>query len=165
MDPDYTARCHSKQIPGKTGLGSNYVQYENAEVDKLLDQGVRQSKVEDRKATYARIQEILHEEVPFAPQLGTVQGNLKKKQLAGVKTSGYTGQLRLEPARVALGVRSSGTTRRRDDEDVQYLAASLLNFTSLVPRPKFRSQATLSSLPPYPAAACSRPGTAGSAPR
>ena len=89
MDPDYTARAHSKQIPVKTGSGSNYVQYENAEVDRLLELGVTQGNVEERKATYARIQEILHEEVPFAPQIGTVQGNLRKKQLVGIKPNGY----------------------------------------------------------------------------
>lgn len=90
MDPDYTARAHSKQIPNKTGVGSNYSQYENAEVDKLLELGVTQSNTEDRKKTYARVQEILSEEVPFAPQGGTYQGNLKKKQLQGVKPTGYT---------------------------------------------------------------------------
>ena len=90
MDPDYTARAHSKQIPLKTGAGSNYVQYENAEVDRLLELGVTQGNPADRKATYARIQEILHEEVPFAPQMGAVQGNLKKRQLSGVKPTGYT---------------------------------------------------------------------------
>ncbi|MCW3475525.1 peptide ABC transporter substrate-binding protein [Limobrevibacterium gyesilva] len=90
MDPDYTARAHSKQIPAKTGVGSNYVQYENAEVDRLLELGVTQANIEDRKATYARIQEILAEEVPFAPHGGTYQGNLKKKQLTGIKPNGYT---------------------------------------------------------------------------
>ncbi len=90
MDPDYTARAHSKQIPNKTGMGSNYSQYENAEVDKLLELGVTQANTEDRKKTYARVQEILAEEVPFAPQGGTYQGNLKKKQLQGIKPTGYT---------------------------------------------------------------------------
>jgi peptide/nickel transport system substrate-binding protein len=90
MDPDYTARTHSKQIPAKYGVGSNYSQYENAEVDKLLELGVTQTSIEARKKTYARIQEILAEEVPFAPQAGTYDGNLKKKQLTGVKPNGYT---------------------------------------------------------------------------
>lgn len=44
MDPDYTARCHSKQIPVKDGAGSNYVQYQNPEVDRLLELGVIQSE-------------------------------------------------------------------------------------------------------------------------
>lgn len=89
MDPDYTARAHSKQIPNKTGQGSNYVQYENAEVDRLLEQGVVQTDVEERKATYARIQEILHEEVPFAAQGGVAQASLAKKGLTGIKPNQY----------------------------------------------------------------------------
>jgi peptide/nickel transport system substrate-binding protein len=90
MDPDYTARAHSKQIPAKYGMGSNYSQYENTEVDRLLELGVTQPNLEDRKKTYARVQEILAEEVPFAPQYGSVQGNMKKKQLMGIKPTGYT---------------------------------------------------------------------------
>ena len=89
-DPDYTARAHSKQIPAKNGVGSNYSQYENAEVDRLLELGVTQTDLEARKQTYGRIQEILAEEVPFAPQGGNRQGQLKKRQLTGVKPNGYT---------------------------------------------------------------------------
>jgi peptide/nickel transport system substrate-binding protein len=89
MDPDYTARCHSKMIPVKDGTGSNYVQYQNAEVDKLLEAGVTQTDVEERKKTYVRIQEILAEEVPFAPQGGVYQGQLTKKALQGVKPNQY----------------------------------------------------------------------------
>jgi hypothetical protein len=89
MDPDYTARCHSKQIPVKDGAGSNYVQYQNPEVDRLLELGVTQSEQADRKATYAKIQQILLDEVPFAPQGGSYEGDLKKKGLIGVKPNQY----------------------------------------------------------------------------
>ena len=89
MDPDYAARAHSKQIPVKHGVGSNYVQYENAEVDKLLELGVTQTDVEERKKTYWRVQEILHAEMPFAPQLGTAQGRLKRKNLLNDKPNEY----------------------------------------------------------------------------
>jgi peptide/nickel transport system substrate-binding protein len=89
MDPDYTARCHSKQIPVKDGAGSNYVQYQNAEVDRLLELGVTQSTQADRKSTYAKIQQILLDEVPFAPQGGSYEGDLKKKGLIGVKPNQY----------------------------------------------------------------------------
>ncbi len=44
---------------------------------------------EKRIAIYARVQEILHEEVPFAPQGGSVQGHLKKKQLNGPQPNQY----------------------------------------------------------------------------
>jgi peptide/nickel transport system substrate-binding protein len=90
MDPDYFARAHSSQIPNKTGVGSNYSQYENAEVDRLLELGVTQTAIADRKKTYARVQEILAEEVPFAPQAGTYAGALKRRELQGVKPTGYT---------------------------------------------------------------------------
>jgi peptide/nickel transport system substrate-binding protein len=89
LDPDYTARVHSKQIPAKTGVGSNYVQYENPELDRLLELGVTQTNIEDRKATYAKVQEVLLRDVPFAPQGATRQGHLKKKQLQGVKPNAY----------------------------------------------------------------------------
>ncbi len=89
LDPDYTARAHSKQIPVKTGSGSNYTQYSNAEVDRLLEAGVSEPNVEKRKKIYDRVQEVLLDEVPFAPQGATRQGHLKKKNLAGVKVNSY----------------------------------------------------------------------------
>lgn len=89
MDPDYTARAHSKMIPVKTGSGSNYTQYENAEVDKLLEDGVKQTDQAERKKTYARIQEILLEEVPFGPQGGVFQGQIAHKSLQGIKPNQY----------------------------------------------------------------------------
>lgn len=89
MDPDYTARAHSKMIPAKTGTGSNYTQYQNAEVDRLLEEGVRQTDVAQRKKTYGRVQEILFEEVPFAPQGGVHQGQITNKALQGIKPNQY----------------------------------------------------------------------------
>jgi len=38
------------------------VQYQNPEVDRLLELGVTQSEQADRKATYAKIQQILLDE-------------------------------------------------------------------------------------------------------
>lgn len=89
LDPDYTARAHSRMIPVKYRQGSNYVQYENAEVDRLFELGVTQTEREDRIRTYHRVQEILHEEVPFAAQGGSTVGHLKKQQLSGVKVNNY----------------------------------------------------------------------------
>ena len=89
LDPDYTARAHSKQIPVKTGSGSNYTQYSNAEVDRLLEAGVSEPNVDARKKIYDRVQEILLDEVPFAPQGATRQGHLKRKNLQGVKVNSY----------------------------------------------------------------------------
>jgi peptide/nickel transport system substrate-binding protein len=89
LDPDYTARAHSRMIPVKHRQGSNYVQYENAEVDRLFELGVTQTDQAQRIQTYHRIQEILHEEVPFAAQGGSVQGHLKKKPLTGPTPNQY----------------------------------------------------------------------------
>lgn len=66
-DPDYTERIHSKMIPAKGGTGANYVQYENPEVDKLCEDGVKQTDQAKRKEIYYRIQEHLLEDLPFAP--------------------------------------------------------------------------------------------------
>jgi peptide/nickel transport system substrate-binding protein len=89
MDPDYTARCHSKQIPAKYGTGSNYVQYENPELDKLLEEGVLISDMEKRKAVYDKIQEILHEDVPFAPIFAYMFMYGKDSALKGYKINPY----------------------------------------------------------------------------
>jgi peptide/nickel transport system substrate-binding protein len=89
MDPDYTARCHSKQIPAKHGVGSNYVQYENPALDKLLEEGVLISDMQKRKAVYDKIQDILHDEVPFAPIFAWTFMYAKKNDLKGYKVNPY----------------------------------------------------------------------------
>lgn len=89
MDPDYSARCHSKLIPAKYGSGSNYVQYENAEVDRLLELGAVQVAQEERAETYRAIQAILLEEVPFAPQGGIVGAFVFHEELRGLKPNQY----------------------------------------------------------------------------
>ena len=89
MDPDYAARCHSKQIPVKYGTGSNYVQYENPELDKLLEEGVLISDMQKRKAVYDQIQAILHDDVPFAPIFAYMFMYGKKSDLQGYKINPY----------------------------------------------------------------------------
>ncbi len=89
MDPDYTARCHSKQIPVKYGTGSNYVQYENPELDKLMEEGVLISDMQKRKDVYGKIQAILHDDVPFAPIFAYMFMYGKKSDLQGYKINPY----------------------------------------------------------------------------
>ncbi len=89
MDPDYTARCHSQQIPVKTGTGSNYVQYQNPDLDLLLEKGVLVSDMEKRKAIYADIQAILHDDVPFAPIFAYTFMYGKKSDLNGYLINPY----------------------------------------------------------------------------
>jgi peptide/nickel transport system substrate-binding protein len=89
MDPDYTARCHSKQIPVKDGVGSNYVQYENPALDKLLEEGIAIFDQDKRKPIYDKIQEILLEDLPFAPLFGIANIYGKKKNLKGGNMNQY----------------------------------------------------------------------------
>ena len=90
VDPDYTARIHSKQIPVKHGVGANYVQYENTKVDGLLEDGVSTTDQNRRKAIYSKIQEILFEEMPFAPIFGKAYHIGKKANVGGYKVNPYT---------------------------------------------------------------------------
>jgi peptide/nickel transport system substrate-binding protein len=66
-DPEHSFRLHSKYIPAKGGLGRNSIAYENPEVDRLLDAGVRDLDREKRKKAYFRLQEVLADEVPYLP--------------------------------------------------------------------------------------------------
>jgi peptide/nickel transport system substrate-binding protein len=66
-DPDHSFRLHSRYIPAKGGLGRNSIAYENAEVDRLLDAGVKEVDQEKRKKTYFRLQEILVDDLPHLP--------------------------------------------------------------------------------------------------
>jgi peptide/nickel transport system substrate-binding protein len=89
-DPDYTDRIHSKMIPAKGGSGSNYVQYENPEIDELCAKGVATLDQAGRKAIYDRIQEILLEDLPFAPIFSyqTIIG--VKDRVHGYEVNPYT---------------------------------------------------------------------------
>ena len=89
-EPYYTARCGSKEIPAKYGSGSNYVQYQNPELDKLLAAGVEVFDMEKRKPIYHKIQKILLEDVPFGPIFGYTLMNGKKSNLEGYKINPYT---------------------------------------------------------------------------
>jgi peptide/nickel transport system substrate-binding protein len=66
-DPDYGDRIKSNAIPAKGGNGSNYVQYENKEIDDLCAKGVAVVDQVERKKIYDKIQEILLDDMPFAP--------------------------------------------------------------------------------------------------
>jgi len=62
MDPDLFDVWHSsKTRPGEL----NFVSYKNEEVDRLIDQGRYTFDQDKRKEAYRRIQELLHEDVPY----------------------------------------------------------------------------------------------------
>jgi peptide/nickel transport system substrate-binding protein len=66
-DPDYGDRIRSTGIPAKGGSGSNYVQYQNPEIDELCSKGVAATSLDERKTIYDKIQAILLDDLPFAP--------------------------------------------------------------------------------------------------
>ncbi len=89
-DPDYGDRIRSDAIPAKGGNGSNYVQYENAEIDDLCRKGATTVKQEDRKAIYDRIQEILLDDMPFAPIYAYQQIVGVRDRIGNYKPNAYT---------------------------------------------------------------------------
>jgi len=66
-DPEHSFRLHSRYIPVKGGMGRNSIVYENPEVDKLLEAGVREMDREKRKKIYFKLQEGLADDLPYIP--------------------------------------------------------------------------------------------------
>jgi peptide/nickel transport system substrate-binding protein len=79
-DPDCTQRFSSASIPIQGGNGTNYYQYKNPEVDKLLLAGQRTFKVAERQEVYRRIQSVIREDLAFLPifQEEPVEGTKSK---------------------------------------------------------------------------------------
>jgi peptide/nickel transport system substrate-binding protein len=88
-DPDYTARIAGNQIPIKDHTGSNYVQYQNPTIDHLCAAGVATTNVAERKRLYDRIQEILLDDLPFAPIFAYNQITGTLDTLHNYKPNGY----------------------------------------------------------------------------
>jgi peptide/nickel transport system substrate-binding protein len=66
-DPDHSFRLHSRYIPAKGGMGRNSIAYESAEVDRLLDAGVKEVDQDKRKVIYGRLEEVFAEDLPYLP--------------------------------------------------------------------------------------------------
>jgi peptide/nickel transport system substrate-binding protein len=62
-DPDPYALLHSSQL----GLGGNYAQYTNPEVDKLLDEARRAPSRGARKEIYAKVHALVADDQPYTP--------------------------------------------------------------------------------------------------
>lgn len=62
LDPDQYDIWHSSKTREKE---LNFISYNNAEVDELLEKGRRSFDINERKKAYFRIQEILADEVPY----------------------------------------------------------------------------------------------------
>lgn len=84
-DADVTVRFASDAIPAQGGRGSNTGQYQSADVDKLLEEAGRIFDQNQRKEIYARVQEIVREDLPLLPlfQYATVRGH--KEGLMGIQ--------------------------------------------------------------------------------
>ena len=88
-DPDPTSRLHSTQIPVETGSGANYVQFKNAEADRLMEEGVRETDQAKRAEIYKRLQVILAEELPWAPLFNNVDKFGFATKLTGYRPNPY----------------------------------------------------------------------------
>ena len=86
-DPDPTQRFSSSAIPVQGGSGSNYYQYKNPEVDRLLQIGQTSFKPDERKDAYMRIQGLIREDLAILPicMSAVVEGT--KAKLAGFRSN------------------------------------------------------------------------------
>ncbi len=88
-DPDPTSRLHSSMIPVETGSGANYVQFKNAEADRLMEEGVRETDQAKRAEIYRQLQALLVEELPWAPIFNNVDKFGHKASLQGYRANPY----------------------------------------------------------------------------
>ena len=67
LDPDCYITFHSDAALDENGVlqGFNDVEYKNAEVDQLLEEGRLTFDTEERKVIYGQIYQILNEELPY----------------------------------------------------------------------------------------------------
>ncbi|MDQ0025086.1 peptide/nickel transport system substrate-binding protein [Variovorax paradoxus] len=82
-DPDITHRFGSASIPKETKSGSNVSQYKNAGVDTLLARGRQEYNLAKRKEIYAKVQELIMDDLPFLPLFYEVQIEGTKTGLDG----------------------------------------------------------------------------------
>ncbi|MBX4971072.1 peptide ABC transporter substrate-binding protein [Rhizobium binae] len=84
-DPDTSDFFLSTNSAAKGGGGLNFWQYSNPEVDRLLTEGGRLFVPEQRKPIYAKIQELVRNDLPFITmwQRRTVRGH--KERLTGYR--------------------------------------------------------------------------------
>jgi len=82
-DPDVTHRFGSGAIPKQTGSGSNVSQYKNGGVDTLLARGRQEYNIAKRKEIYAKVQELIMDDLPFLPLFNSVEIEGTKAGLDG----------------------------------------------------------------------------------
>jgi peptide/nickel transport system substrate-binding protein len=82
-DPDVTHRFGSGAIPKETKSGSNVSQYKNPGVDTLLARGRQEYNVAKRKEIYAKVQELIMDDLPLLPLFNSVEIEGTKAGLDG----------------------------------------------------------------------------------
>jgi peptide/nickel transport system substrate-binding protein/microcin C transport system substrate-binding protein len=61
-DPDPTQIWHSKS---SEGIGSNYIDYKNAEVDRLIEEGIKISDKSERIKVFHKIHRLIADDAPY----------------------------------------------------------------------------------------------------
>jgi peptide/nickel transport system substrate-binding protein len=89
-DPDCLNRIHSKYIPAETGSGRNVMQYKNPQVDKLLEDGVREVDRAKRRPLYLKLQEVIRADLPYLPLFSYVRLEGVKQGIVNYKPNSNT---------------------------------------------------------------------------
>lgn len=82
-DPDVTPRFGSRSIPAKQGAGLNTYQYQNPELDRLLELGAGQFDQAERRKTYGQVQRIVRDDLVLLPVYQSVMAEGLKDGLTG----------------------------------------------------------------------------------
>jgi peptide/nickel transport system substrate-binding protein len=82
-DPDVTNRFGSGSIPRETGSGANVARYKNVGVDALLARARQEYNIGKRKEIYAKVQELINDDLPFLPLFNEVNIEGTKAGLDG----------------------------------------------------------------------------------
>lgn len=86
VDPDLSFIFHSRNIAQG---GQNAGSYKNAEVDRLLDEGVETTDEGKRKELYDKLGDILAEDVPTVPMVRTKGFVVHSKKIHGLTPETY----------------------------------------------------------------------------
>jgi len=82
IDPDIYAVWHtSSSAPG----GLNFVSYSNKEVDRLIEEGRRELKIEKREDIYRKIHELIAEDAPYTFLFFPYATPAVQKRFQGIK--------------------------------------------------------------------------------
>jgi peptide/nickel transport system substrate-binding protein len=89
-DPDCLNRIHSKYIPAETGSGRNVMQYKNPQVDKLLEDGVKEVDRAKRRPLYLKLQEVIRADLAYLPLFSYVRLEGVKQGIVNYKPNSNT---------------------------------------------------------------------------